>query len=203
MAPVAAELVDHFGYSGPIGAAFPSIIRSGTVQSAANIDQSWVGVDASQLFEQAIGQPVSILNDADAAGVAEVGYGAARGVAGVVLTLTFGTGIGSGLFVDGTLVPNSELGHLEFRGYSDVEDWAAAKVRKRENLSWEEWAKRVDQFLEHVDFVFSPDLIVIGGGASKEWDNFGHLLGRYTRIVPALRRNNSGIIGAAMWADQH
>ncbi len=200
MAPVVAELVEHFGHRGLIGAAFPAIIKSGVVHSAANIDPKWLGTDAAALFGEAVGQEVVMLNDADAAGLAEVGFGAAKGVDGVVLVLTFGTGIGSGLFVDGELVPNTELGHLQLDGHADVEDWAAASARDREGLSWVEWAARVDRYLEHVCFLFSPDMVVIGGGASKSWPKFADRLEPRTTIVAATRRNNAGIIGAALYS---
>ncbi len=200
MAPVVAELVEHFGHRGPIGAAFPAIVKSGVIHSAANIDPKWLGTDAAALLADAVGQEVVMLNDADAAGLAEVGFGAARGVDGVVLVLTFGTGIGSGLFVDGELVPNTELGHLQLDGHVDVEDWAAASAREREGLSWKAWAPRVDRYLEHVCFLFSPDMIVIGGGASKSFDKYSNLLDPRTTIVPATHRNNAGIIGAALYA---
>lgn len=200
MAPVVAELVAHFDYEGPIGAAFPAIVKAGVVHSAANIDPSWLEVDADALFGEAVGQDVVMLNDADAAGLAEVGSGAAKGVDGVVLVLTFGTGIGSGLFLDGQLVPNTELGHLQLDGHADIEDWAASSAREREDLSWTDWAPRVNRYLEHVCFLFSPDMIVIGGGASKGWDKFRHLIDQRTTIVPATHRNNAGIIGAALYS---
>jgi polyphosphate glucokinase len=200
MAPVVAELVAHFDYEGPIGAAFPAIVKEGVVHSAANIDPKWLDIDAAALFSEAVGQRIVMLNDADAAGLAEVGHGSAKGVDGVVLVLTFGTGIGSGLFVDGALVPNTELGHLQLDGHADVEDWAASSAREREGLSWSDWATRVDRYLEHVCFLFSPDMVVIGGGGSKGWNKFGHLLDPRTAIVAAEHRNNAGIIGAALYS---
>lgn len=200
MALVVAQLVDHFGYEGPIGACFPAVVKAGIVHSAANVDAKWIDTDAEKLFSDAVGSPVVVLNDADAAGLAEVGYGAANKVGGVVLVLTFGTGIGSGLFVDGALVPNTELGHLQLDGHDDVEDWAAASARDRDGISWATWAERVDRYLEHVCFLFSPDMVVIGGGASKQWHRWGTLLTQRTTIVPAARLNNSGIIGAALYS---
>lgn len=200
MAPVVTEIVEHFDHRGPIGAAFPAIVKAGVIGSAANVDRAWIGTDAAAVFSDAVGRPVTLLNDADAAGLAEVRYGAARDVAGVVLVLTFGTGIGSGLFVDGTLVPNTELGHLQLDGHLDVEDWAASSAREREKLSWSDWAARVDRYLEHVCMLLSPDLVVIGGGASKGWKKFGPSLTAHGAIVPAERRNNAGIVGAALHA---
>jgi len=199
MAGVVRQLVEVHGWSGPVGVAFPAVVQRGVVHSAANIDTSWIGVDADALFTSASGRPVTMLNDADAAGLAEMRFGAGRGVDGVVLMLTFGTGIGSGLFVDGTLVPNTELGHLELDGH-DAEKKAAASVRDLEELSWKRWAKRVDRYLHHVEMLFSPDLLIIGGGVSKEsteW--FPHLTVR-TRLVAAEMRNNAGIVGAALMA---
>ncbi|HEY3486013.1 MAG TPA: ROK family protein, partial [Ilumatobacteraceae bacterium] len=164
MAAVARELVQHFGWSGPIGVAMPSVVRHGVIYSAANIDPSWIGVDADALFTEATGCSVSVLNDADAAGVAEMRFGAGRGRSGVVIMLTFGTGIGSGMFNDGRLVPNTELGHLEIDGH-DAESRAAASARKRDSLSWKEWAQRVDRYLAEIVKLFSPELVIAGGGA--------------------------------------
>jgi polyphosphate glucokinase len=197
MADVVRELVEHHGWDGPLGVAFPSIVRHGVVALAANIDQSWVGVDADALFTQACGHDVTMINDADAAGIAELRFGAGRGRDGVVIMLTFGTGIGSGLFVDGTLVPNTELGHLELDG-ADAETRAAAVVREREGIGWKEWAPRVERYLRHVEMLFSPDLFIVGGGASKAAAKWLPLIDIDTEIVPAKMRNNAGIVGAAL-----
>jgi polyphosphate glucokinase len=199
MAGVAAELVGRHGWSGPIGVGFPGIVRHGVVYSAANLDSAWFGVDADALFTDACGVDVAMVNDADAAGLAEVRWGAARDVAGVVLMLTFGTGIGSGLFVDGTLVPNTELGHLELDG-RDAESHAAASVREREGIGWKRWAPRVERYLRHVEMLFSPDLFVVGGGASKAADKWLPSISIATPIVPAAMANNAGIVGAALVA---
>lgn len=199
MAGVAAELVGRHGWSGPIGVGFPGIVRHGVVYSAANLDSAWFGVDADALFTDACGVDVAMVNDADAAGLAEVRWGAARDVAGVVLMLTFGTGIGSGLFVDGTLVPNTELGHLELDG-RDAESHAAASVREREGIGWKRWAPRVERYLRHVEMLFSPDLFVVGGGASKAADKWLPSISIDTPIVPAAMANNAGIVGAALVA---
>jgi polyphosphate glucokinase len=197
MADVVRELVAFHGWNGPLGVAFPSIVRHGVVSLAANIDQSWLGVDADALFTEACGLEVTMLNDADAAGIAEMRFGAGRGRAGVVIMLTFGTGIGSGLFVDGNLVPNTELGHLELDGV-DAETRAAAVVREREGIGWREWARRVERYLHHVEMLFSPDLFIVGGGASKAAAKWLPSIDLDTEIVPAEMRNNAGIVGAAL-----
>ena len=197
MAPIVAELVAHFGWRGPIGVTFPGVVQHGVIHSAANVDDSWLDTDADALFTAAVGQDVHVVNDADAAGLAEVRFGAGRDVKGVVIVLTFGTGIGSGLFVDGILVPNTELGHLEIDGH-DAESRAAASAREREDLSWKEWAKRVQRYLEAVVKLFSPSLIIVGGGASRKADKWVPVLDVGTPIVPAALSNEAGIVGAAL-----
>jgi len=201
MKRVVAKLVQHHEWTGPVGVCMPSVVTRGVVRSAANIDDSWVGVDADQLFTEAIGQPVSVINDADAAGVAEMRWGSGRDRGGVVICLTFGTGIGSGLFVDGVLVPNTELGHLELDG-PDVEKRAAASARERERLSWEEWGDRVDDYLAHMVMLFSPELIILGGGASKKPGKWVHRLDPGCEIAIAEMANNAGIAGAALLAPE-
>ncbi|HMQ28887.1 MAG TPA: ROK family protein, partial [Acidimicrobiales bacterium] len=163
----------------------------------ANVDTSWIGVDAAQRFGEVVGGPATVLNDADAAGLAEVAFGAGRDVAGVVILLTFGTGIGSAVFVDGRLVPNTELGHLEVDGH-DAETRAAASVREEHEMSWKKWAERVDRYLEVVESLFSPELIIVGGGVSKKAEKFLPLLDIDTPVVPAQLLNEAGIVGAAM-----
>jgi polyphosphate glucokinase len=197
MAPVVAELVDHFGWKGPVGVTFPGVVRHGVIRSAANLDKAWLGTDADALFTAASGQDVHLVNDADAAGLAEVRFGAGRGVPGVVLVLTFGTGIGSGMFIDGVLVPNTELGHLEVDG-KDAERRAAASARDREDLSWKDWAQRVQRYLEVVVALFSPSLIIVGGGASRKADKWVPELDVGVEIVPAALENEAGIVGAAL-----
>lgn len=201
MADVLKDLIDHHEWDGPVGVCFPAIVRHGVVLSAANIDKSWVGVDADALFTAVAGQEVSMMNDADAAGVAEMRWGAGRGRSGVVLCLTFGTGIGSGFFVDGVLAPNTELGHLELDGHN-AESRAAASAREREDLSWKDWAERVDHYLRHVVMLFSPELIILGGGASKRPDKWVPLLDPGCEVVVAEMANNAGIAGAALLAAQ-
>lgn len=197
MAAVVGRLVEHFGWSGPVGVAFPAIVRHGVVHSAANISDTWIGVDADAVFSEVSGCPVTVLNDADAAGTAEMRFGAGRGRNGVVIVLTFGTGIGSGFFVDGRLAANSELGHLEIDGH-DAELRAAASARHRDDLSWKAWAKRVQRYLERVVFLFSPDLIILGGGVSRNPGRWVPLLDVDTELVVAEFANNAGIVGAAL-----
>jgi polyphosphate glucokinase len=197
MADVVRRLVDGHGWEQPLGVAFPAIVRRGVVHLAANIDESWIGVDADRLFGDVCGHDVTLVNDADAAGLAEMRFGAGRGRDGVVLMLTFGTGIGSGLFVDGTLVPNTELGHLELDGV-DAETRAAAVVREREGIGWKQWAPRVERYLRHLEMLFSPDLFIVGGGASKAAAKWLPLISVDTEIAPAAMANNAGIVGAAL-----
>ncbi|MFF7469878.1 polyphosphate--glucose phosphotransferase [Streptomyces sp. NPDC008092] len=199
------QVVDHFGWSGPVGLTFPGVITDGThIRTAANVDKSWIDADARTLFSERLGGlPVTVVNDADAAGVAEMEFGAGRGRKGVVLLLTFGTGIGSALFVDGELVPNTELGHLELDGH-DAEKKASSKVKEDHDLSWEQWAGRVNKYLAHVEMLFTPSLFIIGGGVSRKADKFlPYIEGIKAEIVPAQLQNNAGIVGAAMRAAHH
>lgn len=199
VAKIVVELVEHFAWEGPIGCTFPSVVRQGIVHSAANVDKSWITIDGERLLGKATGQRVVLLNDADAAGIAEMKFGAGRDRSGVVFMLTFGTGIGSGVFVDGHLVPNTELGHLEFKGM-DAEHYAAARVREAEKLTYKKWGMRVNEFLQHLEKVFSPDLFIIGGGVSRKLQRFQDYLTVDTELVPAKLRNEAGIIGAALVA---
>ncbi|MFI6443278.1 polyphosphate--glucose phosphotransferase [Kitasatospora sp. NPDC050543] len=194
------EVVQHFGHRGPVGLTFPGVVVGGHTRTAANVDKGWIGLDAEGLFREALDLPATLLNDADAAGLAEISYGAGRDHGGVVMMLTFGTGIGSALFTDGALVPNTELGHLELRG-KDAERRASSAAKERHGLNWEQWSVRVDEYLDLVERLFSPQLIIIGGGVSRKHERFLPLLkGREARIVPALLRNDAGIVGAAMAA---
>lgn len=196
------EVVAHFGWKGPVGITFPGVVTGGsTVRTAANLDKKWIDVDARALLGDRIGTgPVTVLNDADAAGVAEMHFGAGRGRKGTVLVLTLGTGIGSALFSDGTLVPNTELGHLELHGH-DAETRASTKARDDDQLSWERWAHRVQKYLAHVEMLFSPEVFILGGGVSRQAPKFLPLIkGIKAEIVPAELRNNAGIVGAAMAA---
>lgn len=201
LAAVVEQLVKHHDWNGPVGVCMPSVVRNGVVKSAANIDPSWIDIDADELFTAAVGQPVAVLNDADAAGLAEMRWGSGRGRSGVVLCLTFGTGIGSGLFVDGVLVPNTELGHLELDG-PDIEKRAAASARSRDGLSWAQWGDRVDHYLRHVVMLFSPELIIIGGGASKKPEKWIHRVDPGCEVAIATMANNAGIAGAALVAPE-
>lgn len=196
------EVVENFGWTGPVGLTFPGVVTGSTIRTAANVDKGWIGVDAGKLVSDRLGGlPVTVLNDADAAGVAEMTFGAGRGRKGTVILLTLGTGIGSALFVDGRLVPNSELGHLELKGH-DAEKRASTKAKEDEDLSWEHWAtRRVQKYLAHVEMLFSPELFIIGGGVSRKADKFLPLIeGIRAEIVPAELQNNAGIVGAAMAA---
>ncbi|WP_432513450.1 polyphosphate--glucose phosphotransferase [Kineococcus sp. SYSU DK001] len=201
VAPVVAEVLAGFDVPDdtPVGITFPAVIQHGIARSAANVDDSWIGTDAGTLFSETLGRKVLVVNDADAAGFAEVQFGAAKGVRGVVLVTTLGTGIGSALFVDGKLVPNTELGHLEIDGH-DAEKKAADSARERHDLSWSQWAKRLQRYYSHVEDLLWPDLIVVGGGVSKKHEKFLPLLDLRTPIVPAQLRNDAGIIGAASLA---
>ena len=183
----------------PVGICFPAVVKNGTTMSAANISKEWIGLDAQSLFENALGRHVHIMNDADAAGVAELRFGAARKHKGLVFMSTLGTGIGTALFTKGELVPNAELGHLEIDGV-DYETKAAYSAMEREGLSFSDWAKRLQKYYSTVERLFSPDLIIVGGGISKSHEEFLPLLKLNAPIVPAQKRNNAGILGAAALA---
>lgn len=183
----------------PLGVAFPAIVKGGKTLSASNIAQTWIDFPAEEFFEDGLGRGIHVVNDADAAGIAEVRYGAAVGAAGLTLLTTLGTGIGTALLYDGVLVPNTELGHLQRKGES-IEKWAAYSAMEREQLTWKRWAKRLQEFYTHLELLFSPDLFVVGGGVSKHPEEFLPLLQLRTPIVPAVHRNSAGIIGAAALA---
>ncbi|GAB3130633.1 polyphosphate--glucose phosphotransferase [Glaciibacter psychrotolerans] len=185
----------------PIGVCFPAVIKNGRTMSAANISRDWIGLEAEKRFEAAFHQPIHFVNDADAAGHAEAQYGAAKGVRGVVLLTTLGTGIGSALLNDGVLVPNTELGHLEIDGH-DAETRASYSAKEKDNLSWEKWAGRLQTYYTTLEKLFSPDLFLVGGGVSKSYQEFLPLLTLQTPIIPAELRNNAGILGAASLAVQ-
>lgn len=194
------QVVDHFGWTGPVGATFPGVVTHGMTRTAANVDKGWIDMDAAGLLSQKVGCAVTLLNDADAAGLAEMEYGAGRDRKGTVIVLTLGTGIGSALFIDGRLVPNTEFGHLELNGH-DAEKRASTKVKDDEGLTWEHWAKRLHKYLAHVEMLFSPELFILGGGVSRKADKFLPLLtGIRAEIVPAALQNNAGIVGAGMAA---
>ncbi len=185
----------------PLGVAFPAIVKSGRTLSAANVSQKWIGFEAEKFFEDGLGRDIHFANDADVAGVAEMRYGAARGVGGLTILTTLGTGIGSAVIYNGVLVPNSELGHLQRAKHGkDFEAFAAYSAMERDALTWAEWAERLQVYYSHVEFLFTPDLLIVGGGVSKHADAFLPLLKLNTPIVPAVHRNNAGIIGAAALA---
>ena len=199
-----AKIAKHFDWKGPIGCTFPAVIKKGVAYSAANVDKSWIGVNGSKLLKKKTGCPVLLLNDADAAGIAEMKYGAGRPQErweneNVIFLLTLGTGIGSAVFVDETLLPNTELGHMQMVSM-DAEHYASDLIRKREKLNWNEWAGRINEYLNMLEALFSPDLFILGGGVSKKHDKFLHLLDTQARVVPAQLLNEAGIIGAALAA---
>lgn len=201
-AAVAATVADLYGsldWDGPTGCGFPAAVRNGVVLTAANIDEGWIRVDGAGMLSEAVGRPVSLINDADAAGIAEMSLGAGRGLDGVVLVVTIGTGLGSALFVDGKLVPNTELGHIEIKG-ADAELKASAAAREREGLSWKRWSKRFNRYLRVLERLFWPDAFILGGGAAKEFAEFQRFLDVDTPVMPAHFLNEAGIIGAAMHA---
>ena len=200
VAAVVRQIVDHFSWTGPVGITFPGVVLDGVTKTAANVDKAWIDLDARKLFADATGQDVTVLNDADAAGVAEARFGAGRDRTGVLLMLTFGTGIGSALMMDGVLVPNTEFGHIEINGH-EAEHRASDHARETHDMPWEKWAHRVQEYLEHMRALLSPSLIVIGGGVSKKADKFLHYIELPgTPVVPAVLQNNAGIIGAALAA---
>ena len=194
------ELTTAFNWSGPIGITFPGVVIDGVTRTAANLDPSWIGLNTAEFLAKAVGHPVRVMNDADAAGVAEMRFGAGTGEQGTVLMLTFGTGIGSALFIKGILVPNTEFGHVEIRG-QDAEKRASERAKELHDLSWGKWAGRVDEYLQHIEAVLWPSLIIVGGGVSRQSDKWvPRLTGIRARIVPAAMLNDAGIVGAAMAA---
>lgn len=200
MVATVAEVVKHFDWHGPIGVGFPAVVKYGTVSTAANIDKSWIGKDAAGMIAEATGcSPVAIGNDADVAGLAEATFGEGKGKGGLIFLCTLGTGIGTALILDGKLIPNTELGHIELKGM-DAETYAAESIREKEDLSWEKWAKRVNRYLTAIENLFWPDLIIVGGGVSKKAEKFFPLLSLRTPVVPAALQNEAGIVGAALWA---
>jgi polyphosphate glucokinase len=199
---VVAQLAAQFDWKGPMGCTFPAVIKQGIAYTAANVDKLWLGTNIEKLITATTGNPVLLLNDADAAGIAEMEFGAGKGRGGVIIMLTFGTGIGSAIFVDGKLLPNTEFGHLEIR-CKEAEHRASARLRKEEELSWERWTERVNEFLQRMENLFWPDLFIFGGGVSQRQKKFFPLLQTRTEIVPALLRNRAGIIGAAIAAGKH
>jgi polyphosphate glucokinase len=199
VAKVVAEIVRHFAWTGPIGCTFPAVVKNGIVFTAANVDNAWIGTDGNKILGEKTNCPVLLLNDADAAGLAEMEFGVGQHRKGVIIMLTFGTGVGSAIFIDGQLVPNTEFGHMEIRG-KDAEHRAAARIRKEEGLSWKAWGEHVNEFLRRMETLFSPDLFIIGGGVSKKFEKFSNTLNTRAEILPAEMFNEAGIIGAALAA---
>jgi polyphosphate glucokinase len=192
------ELTTAFNWSGPVGITFPGVVIDGVTRTAANLDPAWIGLNTAEFLAKAVGNPVRVMNDADAAGVAEMTFGAGVGEQGTVLMLTFGTGIGSALFIKGILVPNTEFGHVEIRG-QDAEKRASERAKELHGLSWGKWAERVDEYLQHIEAVLSPNLFIVGGGVSRQAEKWvPRLTGIQARIVPAAMLNDAGIVGAAM-----
>ncbi len=201
IADAVEELVKHFEWQGKIGSGFPAVVRSGVAFSAANIHESWIGVDIQALFSERTGCPAIVINDADAAGLAEMKFGAGKDhQQGVVLVLTVGTGIGSAVFVEGRLLPNTEFGHIQIRG-RDAERRASDAAKQRKDLSWKAWGKRFNEYLQTMERLIWPDLIIVGGGASKDFERFSPLLKVNAKVVPATLLNMAGIIGAALAAE--
>ncbi len=200
MAEIVTKLAAHFEWNGPIGFGFPAVIRKGVAYSAANIDEAWIGTRVEDLFSKATGCPCYVLNDADAAGLAEIKFGAGKDYPkGEIIMITIGTGLGTAIFVDGKLVPNTELGHLVIRG-KDAEVRASDAARQKKKLSWQKWSQRLTEYLQYVERLFSPDLIVLGGGVSKLADEFIPELELHTEVIPAQLLNQAGMIGAALYA---
>ncbi|MDJ0313232.1 polyphosphate--glucose phosphotransferase [Arthrobacter sp. H35-D1] len=209
VARVVKEIVDELmtrpdapAHDAPVGITFPAIISHGVALSAANVDKSWIDADVDSIFTKELGRDVQVMNDADAAGMAEARYGAGQGVKGTVLLITLGTGIGSAFIHDGILVPNVELGHLEIDGF-DAESRASASARERDDLDWDEYAVRLQRYFSHVEFLFSPELFIIGGGISKRSEDYLPKLKLRTKIITAQLKNNAGIVGGALQAAVH
>jgi polyphosphate glucokinase len=199
VADTVGRIIRHFNWTGPVGCGLPSVVQNGVARTAANIDSSWIGNDVRTLLSQRTGCPVTVINDADAAGIAEMRFGAGRGRNGTILMVTVGTGLGTALFRDGTLVPNTELGHLLLNG-KVAEKYASAAAREDLGLSYKTWAKRLDLYLHQLQSLFWPDLFILGGGISKKHEKFFPFLTIETEFLPAVLRNQAGIVGAALAA---
>jgi polyphosphate glucokinase len=199
VAEVVAEVVGQFGWEGPLGCTFPAVVREGVARTAANVDSSWIGTNIESVVSSATGLPVVAVNDADAAGLAEARWGAGKGVKGLVIVVTLGTGIGTALFYNGALIPNSELGHIELDG-EDYERKASAGAREREGLAWDKWAKRLQRYFSAIEALLWPDLFIVGGGVSRRAEKFLPMVTLSTPIVPATLQNEAGIAGAAYLA---
>jgi polyphosphate glucokinase len=200
MATAFTEIIRFFDYSGPVGCGFPSIVRDGVALSAANIEKSWIGTNIEQIFGAACGCPVFATNDADAAGIAEMRYGVGKGENGLVLLITIGTGLGTALFYKGVMIPNTELGHLIWKNNKPAEAWCSSGAREKLKFSRKEWARRFNEYLHHLELLFSPELFILGGGESKYFEQYRDIFDIKARFVPAQLLNNAGIIGASAYA---
>lgn len=202
VAQVIRQIMEHFGHTGPLGVTFPGIIQHGKVLSAANMDKGWVNLEADALLTKVTGQEVHLVNDADAAGLAEAKFGNGKGVEGLVMVLTFGTGIGSAVLHHGLLLPNTELGHLYLKGERHAESFASDRAREKHDLNWKEWGTRATEYLRHLELLFSPDLFIIGGGVSKKAEKWlPYVKPERTKLLVAALKNDAGIIGAALEAE--
>lgn len=195
------EIVAEFDWHGPIGCGFPAAVKHEIVKTAANIDKSWIGMNAAAKIEKDTGCPTHLVNDVDAAGFAEMKFGAGKDNKGTVIMVAVGTGIGTAIFIEGQLLPNTELGHLYLHNI-EAEHYAANSIREKEGLNWEQWGKRLNEYMKHLELLFWPDLIILGGGTSKKFDLFEEYFNLDSRIVPAENKNNAGIIGAALAAEK-
>ena len=193
------KLVKQLKWQGPIGCGFPATVQHGIARTASNIDKSWINTNAAGLFSQTTGCPCFVVNDADAAGVAEMKFGAGKDNQGVVALITIGTGLGSAIFTQGQLLPNTELGHLQLEGMV-AEHYASASARELNELSWKKWGKRFNKYLQRLEFLLSPDLIILGGGASKKFEKYNEQLNTRAPVIPAQSLNQAGIVGAALFA---
>lgn len=197
MAKVIREIAEHFNYKGPIGCGFPSVVKHGICKSQGNLDPSWVNVNIHELFSETTGLPVTIINDADAAGYATMNYGIGKGKKGLVVMITIGTGLGSGMFLNGELIPNFELGQIPYKEHDKIEFWAANSAKEREDLSYKKWGKRFNTFLSLVEIITCPDLIILGGGSSKDFERYSECITIDTPVIASELKNQAGIIGAA------
>lgn len=202
MAEVFKQIVDHFNYDGVIGCGFPTIVKDGVCLESGNMDPDWINVNIEKLFSDITNQPVVVVNDADAAGYAAMNYGIGKGQQGLVIMITIGTGLGSGAFFNGKLIPNFELGQIPYKKYKKIEDWAANSAKEREGLGWKKWGKRFNKFLQLVEVLVHPDLIILGGGTSDDFDRFKKHLNLRVPVMPAKLGNHAGIMGAAAAAMQ-
>lgn len=200
MAAAVKQMLDFFEYKGLVGCGFPTIVKKGICKDQGNLSRKWLDVNVEELFEKTTGEDFTVINDADAAGLAEIKFGAGKDEDGFILMITVGTGLGSGAYLHGELIPNFELGQIPYKEFTKIEEWAASAVKTSENLSYKDWAYRFNIFLNYVHTILNPDLIIVGGGISNNWNDFSKFIDVDTRVIPAKLRNNSGILGAAIAA---